>query len=163
MYYQFLPILIISRIILVLVSLQTTDVASVMTELPYDRQDSGYPESLVALETQHTCIRRNYKKLKEEMEPNEILDYLVQYDILDTDENTQLLKECRARKCDFILRKLIKYPDKFTKMMEHITKDRECCCFRYILCSTAYAMESSNNGKSKSTIITNYLTSLRLH
>lgn len=122
--------------------------ASVMTETLYDRQDSGYPESLIALETQH--IRKNYKKLKEEMEPNEILDYLVQYDILDTDENTHLLKECRARKCDFILRKLIKYPEKFTKMMEHITKARECGCFRYMLCSITYAMESSNDGLESS-------------
>lgn len=139
---------------MVLVSLQATDVASVMTETLYDRQDSGYPESPIALETQH--IRKNYKKLKEEMEPNEILDYLVQYDILDTDENTHLLKECRARKCDFILRKLIKYPEKFTQMMEHITKARECGCFRYMLCSITYAMESSNDGKSKCTFITNY-------
>ncbi|XP_034304233.2 uncharacterized protein [Magallana gigas] len=132
-------------------SLQTTDTASVMTEPPYDRQDSGYPDSLVALETHHTCIRKNYKKLKEEMEPNEILDYLVQYEILDTDENTHLLKECRARKCDIILRKLIKNPDpeKFIKMMKNIIAD-ECCSFGHLLCSAAYAMESSNDGLDSS-------------
>lgn len=131
--------------------IETTDTASVMTEPPYDRQDSGYPDSLVALETHHTCIRKNYKKLKEEMEPNEILDYLVQYEILDTDENTHLLKECRARKCDIILRKLIKNPDpeKFIKMMKHIIAD-ECCSFGHLLCSAAYAMESSNDGLDSS-------------
>lgn len=131
--------------------IETTDTASVMTELLYDRQDSGYPDSLVALETHHTCIRKNYKKLKEEMEPNEILDYLVQYEILDTDENTHLLKECRARKCDIILRKLIKNPDpeKFIKMMKHIIAD-ECCSFGHLLCSAAYAMESSNDGLDSS-------------
>lgn len=139
--------------------------ASVMTELLYSRQGSGYQESLVALETHHTCIRKNYKKLKEEMEPNEILDYLVQFEILDTDENTHLLKECRARKCDFILRKLIKNPDleKFAKMMKHITMARDCCSFRHLLCSAAYALESSNDGKSKCTIIANYFTTLRLY
>nr|XP_034304236.1 uncharacterized protein LOC105323171 isoform X5 [Crassostrea gigas] len=132
-------------------SVQTTDTASVMTEPPYDRHDSGYPDSLVALETHHTCIRKNYKKLKEEMEPNEILDYLVQYEILDTDENTHLLKECRARKCDIILRKLIKNPDpeKFIKMMKHIIAD-ECCSFGHLLCSAACAMESSNDGLDSS-------------
>lgn len=131
--------------------IETTDTASVMTELLYDRHDSGYPDSLVALETHHTCIRKNYKKLKEEMEPNEILDYLVQYEILDTDENTHLLKECRARKCDIILRKLIKNPDpeKFIKMMKHIIAD-ECCSFGHLLCSAAYAMESSNDGLDSS-------------
>lgn len=131
--------------------IETTDTASVMTEPPYDRQDSGYPDSLVALETHHTCIRKNYKKLKEEMEPNEILDYLVQYEILDTDENTHLLKECRARKCDIILRKLIKNPDpeKFIKMMKNIIAD-ECCSFGHLLCSAAYAMESSNDGLDSS-------------
>lgn len=102
-------------------------------------------------------LEKTIKKLKEEMEPNEILDYLVQYEILDTDENTHLLKECRARKCDIILRKLIKNPDpeKFIKMMKHIIAD-ECCSFGHLLCSAAYAMESSNDGKSKCTIITNY-------
>nr|XP_011420450.2 uncharacterized protein LOC105323171 isoform X4 [Crassostrea gigas] len=131
--------------------IETTDTASVMTEPPYDRHDSGYPDSLVALETHHTCIRKNYKKLKEEMEPNEILDYLVQYEILDTDENTHLLKECRARKCDIILRKLIKNPDpeKFIKMMKHIIAD-ECCSFGHLLCSAACAMESSNDGLDSS-------------
>uniref|UniRef100_K1QCX0 V-type proton ATPase subunit F n=1 Tax=Magallana gigas TaxID=29159 RepID=K1QCX0_MAGGI len=131
---------------------KTTDMASVMTELLYSRQGSGYQESLVALETHHTCIRKNYKKLKEEMEPNEILDYLVQFEILDTDENTHLLKECRARKCDFILRKLIKNPDleKFAKMMKHITMARDCCSFRHLLCSAAYALESSNDGLDSS-------------
>lgn len=139
--------------------------ASVMSEPLYSRQGSGYQESLVALETHHTCIRKNYKKLKEEMEPNEILDYLVQFEILDTDENTHLLKECRARKCDFILRKLIKNPDleKFTKMMKHITMTRDCCSFRHLLCSAAYALESSNDGKSNCTIITNYFTTLRFY
>eukprot|EP00105_Crassostrea_gigas_P006483 XP_011420452.1 PREDICTED: uncharacterized protein LOC105323171 isoform X3 [Crassostrea gigas] len=132
--------------------IETTDMASVMTELLYSRQGSGYQESLVALETHHTCIRKNYKKLKEEMEPNEILDYLVQFEILDTDENTHLLKECRARKCDFILRKLIKNPDleKFAKMMKHITMARDCCSFRHLLCSAAYALESSNDGLDSS-------------
>lgn len=70
----------------------------------------------INLEALH--IIKNYKKLKEEMEPNDIIDFLVQHGILDTDEDTYLLRQCRAKKCDFILRKLIRNPNLFSKFVK---------------------------------------------
>lgn len=64
------------------------------------------PKISVLLE-EHFYIR-NYKILKEQMEPDEIVDYLVQYKILDTEEDRYLLHICRTMKCDFILGRFIR-------------------------------------------------------
>ena len=52
------------------------------------------------------------------MEPNSMIDYLVQHGILNTDENTNLLGQCRAKKCDVILRKLIRSPSTLSELMD---------------------------------------------
>nr|XP_022310631.1 uncharacterized protein LOC111115979 isoform X6 [Crassostrea virginica] len=78
----------------------------------------------------------NYKALKKQMEPDEIIDYLVQYHILDTDENTRLIDKGRSRKCDFILRKCIRDPDCRSKLKELIEKEtqlQEVQCFHTLL------------------------------
>ncbi|XP_062617779.1 uncharacterized protein LOC134279403 [Saccostrea cucullata] len=74
----------------------------------FDRAENGYPENTVILETRH--IRRNFKFLKQQLEPNIIVDYLVQHNILNTDENSFLMGKPRATKCDFILCKLLQNP-----------------------------------------------------
>lgn len=96
-------------------------------------------------------IIRNYKKLKEELEPNEMLDYLVQYGILDTEENTVLLHKCRAEKCDFILYKIIKEPDCLNKFVKILNDDKEAQslysfrCFRSLLRDGADTTENQNS------------------
>ena len=88
------------------------------------------------LETRH--IIQNYKLRKAEMEPKEMLDYLVQEHILDLDENSCLIGLCRAKKCDFILRKLIRNPKMLEKFVRCLNWNLEfntlqsVRCFRYL-------------------------------
>ena len=92
-------------------------------------------------ETSH--IIHNYKLLKAEMEPKEMLDYLVQEHILDLDENSCLIGLCRAKKCDFILRKLIRNPKTLEKFVRCLNWNLEfnmlkaVRCFRYLKHSSA--------------------------
>ncbi|XP_062617032.1 uncharacterized protein LOC134278759, partial [Saccostrea cucullata] len=115
----------------------------------YDRQDSGYPESPIILEAHH--IRRNYKFLKREMEPDSIVDYLVQHNILDTDEDKNLIGKPRRIKCDFILRKLLQHPrhlPEFTRMIKHYHREEEGFhCFLSLSRSEALAGETSHNAE----------------
>ncbi|XP_061172288.1 uncharacterized protein LOC133181727 [Saccostrea echinata] len=110
----------------------------------YDRQDSGYPGSPVILETQH--IRRNYKYLKREMDTYTIVDFLVQHNILNTEENSFLIGKPRARKCDFILRKLLRHPrhlPEFTKMIKLNSQEQGFRCFLLLPHSESLASEDS--------------------
>ena len=75
------------------------------------------------LETRH--IIQNYKYLKAEMEPKELLDYLVQEQLLDLDENSCLIGLCRAQQCDFILRKFIRYPRMLEKFVRLLNRNSE--------------------------------------
>ena len=84
------------------------------------------------LETRH--IIQNYKYLKAEMEPNEMLDYLVQENILDIDENSCLRRLCRAKQCDFILRKLIRYPRTLEKFVRLLNRNSEFNTLQAVRC-----------------------------
>jgi hypothetical protein len=95
----------------------------------YKSVDCRYPENPFTLETQH--IRKNYKFLKREMSADLLLDHLVEHNLLDTDENTFLLDKCRAVKCDFILRKLLRHPERLQDFIKLITSEEwEFECFR---------------------------------
>jgi hypothetical protein len=60
-----------------------------------------------------------------------LLDHLVEHDLLDTDENTFLLDKCRAVKCDFILRKLLRHPERLQDLSKLImSEEEEFECFR---------------------------------
>lgn len=105
---------------------------SIMSEKESFNNDS--PKTSILLEK--NFFINNYKALKIQMEPDEIIDYLVQYHILDTEENTRLIDKGRSRKCDFILRKLIRDPDCRSKLKELIEKEtqlQEVQCFSTLL------------------------------
>ena len=121
--------------------------------IPHWRNNSSSQESPVSLEKGH--LIRNYKKLKEEMEPNDMIDFLFQQDLLDTDENTHLLHQCRARQCDIILRKLILNTDTFIKFSKHLNGEfksmRAFQCFRFLSCGTSpYTGNHRNEVRGKS-------------
>lgn len=84
------------------------------------------------LETRH--ITQNYKLLKAEMEPKEMLDYLVQEYILDPDENSDLMGLCRAEQCDFILRKLIRNPRTLEKFVRCLNWNLEFNSLQAVRC-----------------------------
>lgn len=105
---------------------------SIMSEKKSFNNDS--PKTSIVLEK--NFFINNYKALKIQMEPDEIIDYLVQYHILDTEENTRLIDKGRSRKCDFLLRKLIRDPDCRSKLKELIEKEtqlQEVQCFSTLL------------------------------
>ena len=87
-------------------------------------------------ETRH--IIQNYVYLKAEMEPIELVDYLVKENILDTDENSCLMGLCRAKKCDFILRKLVRNQRTLEEFVRCLNRNFELDtlqtvqCFRYL-------------------------------
>lgn len=98
----------------------------------YGRQDSGCPQSPVTCTLVTRDIRKNYKYLKREMSADILLDYLVQHSILETDENEFLIGKCRAVKCDFILRKLLRHPERIQDFSTLIAESKEQGfeCFR---------------------------------
>ena len=80
----------------------------------------------------------------------DIVDYLVQSNILTTDENSSLLDKSRAEKCDFILRRLIR-DSKCLKKLEILLHEEpkvdEFDCFRSLLCNTSPEPEILNSDK----------------
>ena len=114
----------------------------------YERDDSGCPDSPIFLEADH--ITKKYKILKQEMD-TEIIDYLVQSDILTTDEDSFLLNKSRAEKCDFILRRLIRDSNCLSKLMTLLheePKDLDVFdCFRSLLYHTSPEPETPNSDK----------------
>nr|XP_022297006.1 uncharacterized protein LOC111106572 [Crassostrea virginica] len=79
----------------------------------------------------------------------EIVDYLVQADILTTDDNSSLIGKPRAEKCDFILRKLIRDSNRLTKLVTLLHEEPkdldELDCFRSLLCKTSPEPEIPNS------------------
>lgn len=96
-----------------------------------------FPQSSNLLKTH---IMKNYKKIKEEMEPNNIIDYLFQEKFLNTDENTDWLDQCRARRCDIILHKCIKHSDKLLDLISNSKTDDAFNCFRSVPCDTLHVL-----------------------
>ncbi|XP_078314759.1 uncharacterized protein LOC144619747 isoform X2 [Crassostrea virginica] len=117
----------------------------------YETGDSGCPDSSVSLEAHH--IRKKYKDLKKEMN-TEIVDYLVQSNILTTDENSFLLHKSRAEKCDFILRRLIRDSNCLTKFRTLMLEEPKVLdvfdCFRSLMCNTSPEPEIPNSDKQVS-------------
>lgn len=118
----------------------------------YGRQDSGCPQSPVTCTLVTRDIRKNYKYLKREMSADILLDYLVQHSILETDENEFLIGKCRAVKCDFILRKLLRHPERIQDFSTLIAESKEQGfeCFRTLgsspLSSRPPATENQEGG-----------------
>ena len=79
----------------------------------------------------------------------EIVDYLVQSNILTTDENSFLLHKSRAEKCDFILRRLIRDSNCLTKFRTLMLEEPKVLdvfdCFRSLMCNTSPEPEISNS------------------
>ena len=77
------------------------------------------------------------------MEPNAMMDYLVQQGILNTDEDTNLLGQCRAKKSDVILRKLIESPSKLSNLMDKFKTVDAFQCFRSLTNNTSLLRNNS--------------------
>ena len=116
------------------------------------RDGSGCPDSPISVEAHH--IRKKYKTLKNEMN-TEMVDYLVQADILTTDDNSYLIGKPRAEKCDFILRKLIRDSNRLTKLVTLLHEEPkdldELDCFRSLLCNTSPEPEIPNSDVKQGT------------
>ncbi|XP_022287285.2 uncharacterized protein LOC111100011 isoform X1 [Crassostrea virginica] len=147
-----------NRMRFVKISNVTTDIMS--ENILYKRDDSGCPDSPISLEAHH--IRKKYKTLKRDMN-TEIVDYLVQSNILTTDENSSLLHKSRAEKCDFILRRLILDPNCLTKLVTLLHEEPkdldEFDCFRSLLSNTSPEPEipNSDNHENDSTVLVHNL------